>query len=387
MKKILLLGAAVAMACSANAQSVTKAWEVSMKDHGTTETRSIGATGKTALVPNSTTGKLEVWDATGKVKEYDVLTFVKEKGGESTAMGRGVSTDEAGNIIMNVNFPAMTSCRTFMAIKPDGSMLYIPCEVPSGTDFVDGTSGRCDFLGDKTAGDVTDNAYIITAPNACSYALVFNIFEGEQDKDFSYSVKIGAADNTEQWNTESTVIPLAPLGEEAESAPKFVAKNRSIAASLRVSEDGQKAMEKSAVEFPGATTTNFTAFTVGGVEYVVLNKADGTARSHTWELCKLSDGSCVYRWDMPTGEAVNYMVGFASTVNADGTVNIFQFNPGIRLAMYTFDPNGASGINDVTADDNAPVEYYNLQGVKVANPEGGIFIKKQGSKAEKVVVE
>lgn len=374
------------MACSANAQSVEKAWEVSMKNYTAVQTRSIGAVGKTALVPNNETGKLEVWDATGKIKEYDVLTFLKEKGGESTAMGRGVSTDEAGNIIMNVNFPSMSSCRTFVAIKPDGSMLYIPCEIPSGTDFAEGTSGRCDFLGDKTAGDVTNNAYIFTAPNACSYGFVFNIFEGEQDTDFSYGVKIGDAENTEQWNTESTIIPIAKLAEDAENAPKFVAKNRSIAM-LRVSADGKSAMEKSAVDFGKATTTNFTAFTVDGVEYVVVNKPDGDARTHSWELCKLSDGSCVYRWTMPAGEAANYMVGFASTVNEDGTVNIFQFNPGIRLAMYTFNPNGSSGINDINADDNAPVEYYNLQGVKVANPEGGIFIKKQGNKTEKFIAE
>lgn len=46
----------------------------------------------------------------------------------------------------------------------------------------------------------------------------------------------------------------------------------------------------------------------------------------------------------------------------------------------------ASGINDVTIDENAPIEYYNLQGVKVENPENGIFIKRQGSKATKVIL-
>lgn len=45
-----------------------------------------------------------------------------------------------------------------------------------------------------------------------------------------------------------------------------------------------------------------------------------------------------------------------------------------------------SGIEDVGADVNAPVEYYNLQGVKVENPSNGIFIKKQGNKATKVVL-
>ena len=45
-----------------------------------------------------------------------------------------------------------------------------------------------------------------------------------------------------------------------------------------------------------------------------------------------------------------------------------------------------TGIEDTMVDENAPVEYYNLQGVKVANPENGIFIKKQGAKATKVVL-
>ena len=36
-------------------------------------------------------------------------------------------------------------------------------------------------------------------------------------------------------------------------------------------------------------------------------------------------------------------------------------------------------------DANAPVEYFNLQGVKVANPEGGVFIRRQGASVTKVV--
>lgn len=45
-----------------------------------------------------------------------------------------------------------------------------------------------------------------------------------------------------------------------------------------------------------------------------------------------------------------------------------------------------SAIETVNSEINAPVEYYNLQGVKVANPSNGIFIKKQGSKATKIVL-
>ena len=117
MKKFLLLGAAAMLAGSVNAQTITGKmtldWEHSMKGYSGNETRSIGQLGKQALVPNYTTGKLEVWDASGKVKEYDVNTWLTENKAtinpdDATAytMGRGVSTDEAGNIIVNLQFPA-----------------------------------------------------------------------------------------------------------------------------------------------------------------------------------------------------------------------------------------------------------------------------------------
>lgn len=37
-------------------------------------------------------------------------------------------------------------------------------------------------------------------------------------------------------------------------------------------------------------------------------------------------------------------------------------------------------------DDNAPVEYFNLQGVRVENPENGLYIRRQGKKVEKIFV-
>lgn len=46
-----------------------------------------------------------------------------------------------------------------------------------------------------------------------------------------------------------------------------------------------------------------------------------------------------------------------------------------------------SGVATVAVDDeNAPVEYYNLNGQRVLNPENGLFIRKQGSKVSKVII-
>lgn len=45
-----------------------------------------------------------------------------------------------------------------------------------------------------------------------------------------------------------------------------------------------------------------------------------------------------------------------------------------------------TGIDDIIVNEE-PVEYYNLQGIKVDNPAKGIFIKKQGNKATKVYMK
>ena len=49
-----------------------------------------------------------------------------------------------------------------------------------------------------------------------------------------------------------------------------------------------------------------------------------------------------------------------------------------------------SGIDVPEADAAsaaAPVEWFNLQGVPVSNPAGGIFIRRQGAKVTKAIVK
>ncbi len=48
--------------------------------------------------------------------------------------------------------------------------------------------------------------------------------------------------------------------------------------------------------------------------------------------------------------------------------------------------NGGVGNVVVDADENAPVEYYNLQGIRVMNPENGLYIVKQGKKVTKQII-
>lgn len=48
---------------------------------------------------------------------------------------------------------------------------------------------------------------------------------------------------------------------------------------------------------------------------------------------------------------------------------------------------GVENVNAAVAESNAPVEYYNLQGVRVDNPQPGIYIRRQGSKVSKVLLK
>ena len=53
--------------------------------------------------------------------------------------------------------------------------------------------------------------------------------------------------------------------------------------------------------------------------------------------------------------------------------------------VCTFTTNQITGVENIIIENQGNVEYYNLQGVKVANPENGVFIRLQGGKATKVV--
>ncbi|MDE6468233.1 MAG: hypothetical protein K2L28_04970 [Muribaculaceae bacterium] len=71
----------------------------------------------------------------------------------------------------------------------------------------------------------------------------------------------------------------------------------------------------------------------------------------------------------------------------DKSVYIYAFGAGAPGNKWKFTVSkDNSGIESIEADTEAPAEYYNLQGIRVANPENGIFIRRQGAKATKVVL-
>lgn len=86
--------------------------------------------------------------------------------------------------------------------------------------------------------------------------------------------------------------------------------------------------------------------------------------------------------DVPSVEAGLYNVKLAVSYYVDK-----NNNETLQLYPIAYTAITETGIDDVVVDENAPVEYYNLQGVRVANPENGLYIRRQGNKATKVLVK
>ena len=84
-----------------------------------------------------------------------------------------------------------------------------------------------------------------------------------------------------------------------------------------------------------------------------------------------------------TGEAASVDFHFLkSNPNSSGTT----FNPSCTSIRVTYVTS--SGIEEVVTIDTTPVEYYNLQGVRLEEPAPGqIVIRRQGNKVEKILVK
>ncbi len=68
------------------------------------------------------------------------------------------------------------------------------------------------------------------------------------------------------------------------------------------------------------------------------------------------------------------------------TAIIGCYNGNLQVQPISIEKADSSSITEIGADDNAPAEYFNLQGIRVENPENGLFIRRQGNKVSKVII-
>lgn len=109
-------------------------------------------------------------------------------------------------------------------------------------------------------------------------------------------------------------------------------------------------------------------------QLVVETKSINGKNQKVYNLTLMIGGD-FYKWDAATsawGEKEKYPEYFKLVKD---------------IPFASDDQSGIDSIVTDSADENAPVEYYNLQGIRLSEPAAGqIVIRRQGSKVSKIVV-
>lgn len=123
---------------------------------------------------------------------------------------------------------------------------------------------------------------------------------------------------------------------------------------------------------------------------LVITYTRGTSENLSIDVYALVDGTpevqiTVYYPPYGTGDVVIPLTEEQATAIRNGGLYIEGNGVVVNKILYT-EGEEISGIADVTVDADAPVEYYNLQGIKISADDAtnGIFIRRQGGKSMKV---
>lgn len=172
------------------------------------------------------------------------------------------------------------------------------------------------------------------------------------------------------------------------------------------------------------STVNSVTFTCGGQVQIgtitvtydlgkpappcIVTETETTIHVSCDENCTLEYKKVVYTPKANGPARANSIVDDAADwTPLDGnTVEIEKINEDNHGKQFTFRAKHASGaVSDETAfavnadgtttgvesveaeEADAPVEYFNLQGVRVMNPDKGLFIRRQGNRVEKVMMK
>lgn len=131
---------------------------------------------------------------------------------------------------------------------------------------------------------------------------------------------------------------------------------------------------------PNAGTGNVTVSPMGKNETVVVPATAKAGDTYTMLICLMEPkdiATAADRW----GDNWDW----SKDIFADGVCSLING----QAYAFTVKMTTPSAINNVAVDENAPVEYFNLQGVRVAadNLTPGIYVRRQGGKTVKVLVK
>ena len=295
---------------------------------------------------------------------------------ETGVDGFAITVDESGNLIINTS-PGGSSASSTYKILPAGSTSSEDLVSLTLESFDGYTAGRMDIMGRAIGNVMGDGGVFYTFANGSTKLSKIFVANGKQKVDECVSIDPG------KTITASTLAYASPTNSDLNATDNVVWSDRTSAKQLWKL-DGTCYSELSGTN----ATAGGDIVTLSGVLFSI--EPNGTNYSDGFIIVDRSTDEIVFTHTeteaIPANKYVTCAYMIFEKIN-DTTANIYHFTPSIVAAKYTFQvPENYTSIKETLVDENAPVEYYNLQGVKVENPSNGIFIRKQGAKTTKVVL-
>lgn len=337
------LATAVAVAGSMSAQTLTQEWVHTSGVQANGSARFCTGFDGDVIIPDKAARTIIKWNADGSTTAYDLNQVYTDNNlvdasKEDTPLltgGVAITTDDAGNILTNVNFPNASSCTDWIIIPADGSDIkYIQLTMPEGI-----TAARVDNVG-RVVGDVLsdEGGYLYIGPNGAKAAAVIKIANGEQDE--SMSLASVAIPDTYAFGTSVVAVPSLNSVEEIESAvdpsATFYIRSRSHSQIYGWNEDGTEMVQLAVTQNSGGAE-DFDVFTLGDTQYLVqtVKSEVGGARSCSFSVFNVATGEVVANFNNETATSGQW-ASFCARPIDDKTAYIYQFCAGIQVALYKF---------------------------------------------------
>lgn len=352
---------------------------------------------------NMKTMSIMEFDANGWRDAYKLPALNGSINGVADYYGTAISHDEAGNFLIGHYFTKEMSAYVWTVFSPaTGKAKTITLPVPSGMKV-----GRIDCVG-RVAGDLTRDARVYIAPGSGADAKVTMVtFTGDGDVDGISA----SCEYSPTVNPLTASLSICQPGDDFDSA--FFYSKGSGACSLYSFTDSALSANYAAGWLNYSGSNGFDTFVLDGKRYFVINYQSNEDKSNTapMDIAVVDEnGDVVASWKNTSYKSC---YGYSSIVAEpvdEHSVIIYVYNCTYKLedkgvgavatAMLVFSDDSASastanrvvGSNNGTAaieevigeaDANAEAEYFNLQGVRVVNPKGGIYIVRRGAKVSK----
>ena len=401
-KTIELKGTATAKV----ALGLTKVWQNTSSVPGTAaggDIRFAAVSNGKLLVNDKANNKILEVTESGSSNYYDPASALTEYYGQtiSTAIG----CDDAGNFLVSTGFSGVTSGKNFAVISADLKSTY-KIDLSSIEGY---TPARCDQMG-RIRGNMlsSEGGYAFITPNGGTAILVVKIKNGAVDTDYTQVTNpiAGVTLNTSccPQPAFATVAEIdALMDDNNDLSNAFILRTRSVPGSVFAWNDDNSDMVKawtfSEKTSAGHTVANasvegFDWFQLYDKSYFIMPMtSDGTTgtRGSIFGIFN-GEGALEACWSEGEKTGLGAAMGsFIAVPNTENSVHIYHFVPGTVAEKFLFavEMTGVENIETEIVDENvdAPARYFNLQGVEVANPSNGIYIKLQGNRSSKVYVK